>query len=255
MRNVDFLITTMDRYHRAEKLIDSIFEYYPEAKVTVADQSKELKPEFYNKWEQKDLRVLPLEFDCGLSKARNLLVRNTSRIYKLILEDDFYFTEKTDIKKMKELLEKGDIVGGAVINNKVEILFNCYFEKRKKTIYQIPDGDVWQKYNGIKYKKTGCVLNFFLAKSEVFDKTIWKDDLKIREHQHFFYRVQNSIVYTNDIEIQHDNKGNHPKYKVLKGRDFFWEIALKDLGATKIKYLTGVCVEIEKDKIVRYKEK
>jgi len=101
-QNVDFLITTMDRYDLLAELLDSIFEFYPHAKVTVADQSKELEPFRY---EPYNVRVIPLRYDCGLSHARNVLVTHTNLPYKLILEDDFKFDGRTDIERMVALLE------------------------------------------------------------------------------------------------------------------------------------------------------
>ena len=47
---IDFIITTMDRYKELEELLDSIYKYYPTAKVTVADQSKEKDLDFYEKY-------------------------------------------------------------------------------------------------------------------------------------------------------------------------------------------------------------
>jgi glycosyltransferase involved in cell wall biosynthesis len=250
---IDFCITTLDRYHLLEELLDSIFKYYPDVEVTVADQSKIIDTNFYNKYIHRNLRVFPLPYDCGLSKARNILVKETKKEYKLILEDDFLFTEKTDINHLLKLTDVADIVGGAVIKNEQRLKFEHYFIKTGQTIYQVSDGNIWEKHKGITFKRTGCVLNFFLAKKKVFDNTLWDERLKVREHQHFFYRVKDKIAFTPDVEIQDNKRGNHKDYIKLKSRDNFWKIALEDLGAKRIKYLTRQVVEIEGDKIVRYK--
>jgi glycosyltransferase involved in cell wall biosynthesis len=254
MEKVDFLITTMDRYNLLEELLDSIFVYYPNAIITIADQSKDINTEFYMKWKDRNLRVFPLPYDCGLSFARNVLVKETKQPYKLILEDDFLFTHDTVIEKMLALVDVGDIIGGAVIKDGRRLKFEHYFKKEFETIYQIPDWDLYEFYNGIKFKKTGCVLNFFLAKEIVFEDTLWHNELKLREHQHFFYRVKNKIVFTPEVKIIDNKKNNSRNYQALKGRDEFWKIALEDLGAKKFKYQNGNCVEIEGDKIIRYRE-
>lgn len=253
MVNIDFCVTTFDRYNLLRQLLDSIFKFYPDAKVTVADQSKEIDWGFYLKW---SLKVLPLGYDCGLSRARNELVKNTSRKYLLLLEDDFLFTEETKIEKMVELMDKGDVVGGAVHKpTGYRIPFEHYFSKIDGTIYQVEDGNVWENYKGTKYKETGCVLNFALFKRIVFGDTLWYNKLKLREHQHFFFRLKHQVVFTPDVKII-DNKGRQPtEYKALKGRDQFWKIALEDLGAKKFKYLSGQVVAIENDKVVRYRER
>lgn len=255
MHKVDFLVTTLDRYHYLRQLLNSIFKFYPNAKVTVADQSKKIDTDFYNEWKDRDLRVFPLPYDCGLSRARNILVGETKRPYKLILEDDFKFIQETKIENLVKLMDIADIAGGAVGTRHFRIPFEHYFEKTGDAIYQIPDGDHWKRYEGIDYKPTGCVMNFALFKDKVFDETIWDDRLKLREHQHFFYRCKNPIVFTDNVEIRDNKKGNTKEYKALKGRDDFWKIALEDLGVTKFVYLNGQAVELEGDKIYRYKIK
>lgn len=257
MRDIDFLITAMDRYHYLQPLLDSIFKYYPKAKVTVADQSKEIDTDLYNNWKDRDLRVFPLPYDCGLSYARNVLVENTIRKYKLILEDDFLFTDKTRIEKLRDLMEVADIAGGAVVRQNNKILnFGHYFDLQNETLYQIPDGDKWREHKGIVYKPTGCVSNFALFNRDVFKRVKWDVRLKIREHQHFFYRARNEkMVYTEDVRIKDNKKGSsNEMYKALKGRDRFWKVAIEDLKITKVKYLNGMVVELKDGKIWKYKE-
>lgn len=254
MKNIDFLITTFDRYDLLERLLHSIFSYYPNAKVTIADQSKEINTEFYNDYVLFNLKVIPMPYDCGLSMARNCLVEKTKRQYKLILEDDFLFNEDTKVEKLLELMDVADIAGGGVYSHGSRLKFEHYFEKKSGVIYQVPDGDKYKEYKGIKYKKTGCVMNFALFNKVVFERTKWHNDLKLREHQHFFFRVKNKIVFTDDVKIVDGKNGMTPEYKRLKARDEFWKIALEDLEAYKIKYLSGMCFEIEGNKIVHYRE-
>lgn len=255
IENVDFLITTMDRYYLLKELLDSIFMFYPQAKVTIADQSNNKEKDFYKQYSEFDVNVKLLQYDCGLSYARNLLVDITERDYILILEDDFLFNKYTRIEWMLILMDRADIVGGAVIRNGKRLKFEHYFEKKNHIITQVDDGDIYLRHeSGLQYKNTGCVLNFALFNRCVFDLVKWDARLKLREHQHFFYRVKNRIVFTPDVWIIDNRKTAHPEYKRLKGRDQFWKIALEDLGVKKFKYLNGQCVEIEGDAIARYKE-
>jgi len=254
MKNVDFIITTMDRYDLLRLLLESIFEFYPDAKVTIADQSKIIKSKFYGSYSIFDLRVIPLPYDCGVSFARNYLVKNTKLKYKLLLEDDFLFTEDTKVEKLLSLMDVADIAGGAVYRNGVRLPFEFYFKKENETIYQMPDGNEWEYYNGINHKKTGCVLNFALFNSIVFNDISWYNKLKVIEHQHFFFRCKNKIVFTNEVKIIDNKKRNSDEYKKLRCREYFWKIALDDLGAKKLRYLNGQTVEIDGDKIIRYRK-
>ena len=253
MNNIDFIITTMDRYALLEQLLDSIFKFYPEAKVTIADQSKEIDSEFYNKYYDNNIRILPLPHDCGISVARNTLVKETTGKYKLLLEDDFLFTEDTKIEKLLDLMRVSDIAGGGVYKNNIRIPFEFCFKRSGDTIYQVPDGNNWENCGGINYKKTGCVLNFFLAKSIVFDDILWYDKLKVIEHQHFFYRCTHKIAFTNDVKILDNKKQNSADYKKLRCREYFWKDALENLGVKKLRYLSGQTVEVDGNKIKRYR--
>lgn len=149
INKIDIIITTMDRYDRLEMLLDSIYKYYPEAKVTVADQSDRKEKssftwDFYEKYTtEKGLTVLYLNHDCGLSYARNYLIKHTNRPYILLLEDDFLFTEDTKIEKLYELMEISDIAGGGVYQNDIRIPFEFNFEAKGDTLCQVSDGDVW----------------------------------------------------------------------------------------------------------------
>jgi len=254
MQNVDFIITTIDRYELLQELLDSIFTFYPFAKVTVADQSKEIDTELYNNWARHDLRVLPLPYDCGLSAARNILVKETDLPYKLLLEDDFLFTADTKVEKLLELMEVADIAGGGVYRNGTRLSFEFNFKREGDTIYQIPDGDDWTEHKGVHYKRTGCVLNFALFKRSVFDNIQWNSKLKLIEHQHFFYRVKNPIVFTNDVKIVDNKKEKTPEYRQLRNREYFWIDALNDLGVKRLMYLNGQVVEVRDNRIIRYRE-
>lgn len=247
VKSVDFLITTMDRYDLLDALIRSIYKYYPNANIVVADQSFDFDTEFWFRY--KDVKLLILQPDCGLSYARNMLVSNSFKKYKLILEDDFLFTEKTRLDKMLTLVHQFDVVGGAVKKDGIRIPFEFNFLRKDDTLYQVPDGDDWQRYRGINYKKTSCVMNFAMYKREVFDAIKWDWDLKLREHQDFFYRLSiagGKVVFTPDAEII-DNKSNSPKksYEALKGRDEFWGVMMRKHGLKKVKYLNGSTVELE----------
>lgn len=239
----------MDRYTHLDHLLSSIFKYYPDAKVTVADQSKEIQPSVYDPY---NVKVLPLPYDCGLSHARNTLVAETTEPYLLLLEDDFLFTENTKIENMLTLTDKADIVGGAVYRKDYRIPFEHYFEIKDGVLRHVPDGDHWTEYKGITYKPTGCILNFALFRRQVFDDIMWNRELKLREHQEFFYRARHKdIVFTPDVSIA-DNKGRQSNaYKKLKARDEFYIPMMESLGIHRIEYLSGQVVELKDGKIVR----
>ena len=306
INKIDIIITTMDRYDRLELLLNSIYKFYPEAKVTIADQSKDYNEEFYNnlvntRWNivknktescmvithhnykeytpnNNLTNIIKLPHDCGLSYARNYLVKHTDKPYILLLEDDFLFTEDTKIEKLYELMDVSDIAGGGVYQNDIRIPFEFNFKENGDTLEQVSDGDEYinlitkmkleaisekglkQSYKElVKYKQTQCILNFFLAKRLVFNDILWYDKLKLAEHQHFFYRLSREtdykVVYTPDVKIIDNKDHQSPHYTALRTRQEFFAESIRDLGFKRLKYLNGRVAEVNGDNIKYYYEK
>ena len=270
VKYVDFCITTFLRPQAVERLLMSIAKYYPNANVYVADQNLTLDRAFYKRMREelqaaglvKRLSVTQLEYDCGLSYARNYLVKATPNKYKLILDDDFIFTEKTDIGKFVTLIESKPtvgIVGGLVKQNNVEINFEFNIQIEKGTVTHISDGNKWKDLDGIKYKHTGCVLNFALIKKDVFQHVQWDPNLKVTEHLDFYLKLKKKtaweVLYTPDSEVDHFHERGMVGYKEKRQRMEFMVKMLKKHKIRRIKYLNGQVYELmEDDSIKRYKE-
>ena len=242
VENVDFCITTMLRPKALERLLFSIQKYYPEANILIGDQS--FDPEYYKGlWPLLNFHKKPsavkLPPDCGLSYARNYLTGLSRRKYKLILEDDFIFTEKTDIRKLVQIAEHtGMITGGAMFQGGAIRHFEHKFLKADETLYHIPDDNNWQEHEGIKYKETGCLLNFMLVTGEK-----WDENIKIMgEHTDFFLRYPKAI-YVPDVVIDHKPETNDD-YKKVRNRNEFCIKMMKKHGVKNIVYLSGLCMEI-----------
>jgi len=266
---VDFCITTFKRPQALETLLMSIAKFYPMANVYIADQNEELDRKFYSNLKDivqkagliKRISIDHLPYDCGVSFARNFLVNKTPSKYKLILDDDFIFTDRTDLKQMVDLLDQNKnigIVGGAVEQDGYTLHFEFDLEINNGEIVQIDDRDIYRVTNGIRYKKTGCVLNFSLMRKTLFNYIQWDKDLKISEHTDFYLRMKKvpyNIAYCPDVVMGHQQPHYDSDYKALRQRDQFLTIMLNKHNATKIKYLNGQVVELMPDKsIKRYKE-
>lgn len=263
---VDFLITTFKRPEQLEKLLFSIAEFYPSAKITVADQNERFDTVYYKDlWKrlmEDGLIYKPLayglDYDIGLSYCRNYLFKKTERPYKLIIDDDFIFTKQTSIEKFVDILDedkKIGIVGGAMSQNDRIVNFEFNIEKDGEMLKHIEDGDHWKEIAGIKAKETGCVLNFALIRKEVADKVKWDSELKITEHTDFYLKMQKTnwkIVYTPEVVANH--LPHRPKdYSEFRLRDEFLIKMMKKHGLKKIQYLTGHTYELSGGAIIQYK--
>lgn len=271
--DIDFLITTMLRPNCLERLLKSIAEYYPLAKITIADQGKKFNSQGYkNMWKlmfKKGMKIKPtawnMPFDCGLSVARNKLVNETKKPYVLILEDDFIFTGDSDILKFKEIMEtdpKIGVVGGKVIRGKQELHYEHKWERDGDKIKHIHDGNNWEYKKGIKCKETGSVLNFALMRREIFKDVKWNEDIKIAgEHSAFYIDLDKTdwkVYYTPEVSIKskREEKEN-PQYRKLRKRDKFLKRLFKQYNFKKVVHTNGRVMEYdpEEDKIIKYRNK
>lgn len=268
---VDFLVTTFKRQKALERLMLSIAEHYPMAHIYIADQNETIDRSFYRdlnmKLAQAGLvkrpRVDKLPYDCGVSFARNHLFMNTPGKYKLILDDDMRFTEKTDIGKMVKLIEADEatyIVGGALTQLGTDVHFEFSLDMKDDTISQMPDNSQWREHEGIRYRNPGCVLNFALMRKDIMRYIQWDPELKVCEHMDFYLRLRNiasnkTIVYTPDVVIDHPPAERDNEYKALRQRDEFLKKMFYKHGARRVKYLNGQITELQRDgSLKRYKE-
>jgi glycosyltransferase involved in cell wall biosynthesis len=267
---IDFCITTFKRPKALERLLFSIVKYYPSANIYIADQNDVFDREFYRKLKsdlydvgyQKRISVEHLDYDVGLSFARNHLVATTPNKYKLILDDDFEFTKETEIQKMVNLLEnnpKVGVVGGLVKQLGQELHFEFNLEVENEELSQESDRNVWRIMDGIKYKRTGCVLNFALFRKDVFNHIRWDQDLKVSEHMDFYIRMRDTpwhILYTPDVIVDHGPVEKTDDYKDMRQRTEFQVKMMRKHRIKKIRYMNGQVVELLSDgSLKKYKEK
>jgi len=266
---VDFCVTTFKRSEALRRLLMSIAEQYPMANIYVADQNEVLDRDFYKKLRSdlydaglnKRVSVEHLPYDCGLSYARNHLVTTTPNQYKLILDDDMVFSHETDIGKMIQIMESCPgcgVVGGLVRQLGTDIHFEFTPEIVGDTIVHQTEKPKWKAHNGIKYRRTGCVLNFALMRKDMFAQIRWDDRLKVSEHLDFYLRMKTlsyQIMYTPDVVIEHPPVARSADYKELRQRDEFQKMMLRKHGAKKVRYENGQVVELMADgSLKKYKE-
>lgn len=202
--NIAILITTFLRddllYDTLQTIVDN---YIDNSIVFVADQGNIIpeKTKKISEFQSKiPLKYYPLDFDCGLSYSRNYLVKeayNMNIPYCLLSADSIQFTKKYDFSIMINFLEeskKRAIVGFDLKNRtkwEFTLTLNNGFELNLAT-EEI-------EYKGIKLKKVDICRNFFLAKTNVLIENQWDNELKMCEHEDFFWRLKNVYeVYFTD---------------------------------------------------------
>jgi hypothetical protein len=234
-RTIAIIITTFLRDAKLIKEIDSILNYChrdkmfrPWIRLYIGEQGHIFpeKEEFYNKLKEKGHKIFKLPFNCGLSYARNFLVKQVTEPYVLIIDDDFEFTEETNLGHfINILLTKEDIgiVGGELAgrsNYDYKLILNeyprtynhlCYIKLERNPQYSISSA----RQKPITFYYTDSVLNFFLAKRQIFNDIEWDNELKLAEHTDFFLRLKTTkwkVVFSSNVKVNHQSGRNSNEY-------------------------------------------
>lgn len=244
--SVDFCVTTFKRPSAVERLILSIGDRYPCASVYVGDQNRTLDRSFYNELASRSglrgaLHVESLDFDCGVSVARNQLVTSTKRSYKLMLDDDFLFTEATDIAPLLKLLDLQSgaaVAAGAVASNGQIHGLRSHLRSEGDTLLTVADSSPYRRLEGIRYSEVDFVSNFSLIRDRLFEHVLWDPDLKIFEHRDFFLRVKATpykVLFSPDAVIGHQCLTLSPEYALYRYRFNYRKQMLRKHGFTQMR--------------------
>jgi GT2 family glycosyltransferase len=259
---VDYCVTTMDRPHAVERLLLSVATHRPEASVHVADQSESVDQASYDRLagrlEEAGLRERPtihaLPCDCGVSAARNHLIDSTPAEYKLILDDDFVFTERTDVDALVGLLDArpgAGVAGGSVIRGDRVRNVGTLLRKRGDSLHQQEAGGPFDEQAGIRFKRTDCVPMFALMRRALFEHVRWDPALKTAgEHLDFFFRIQRTpydVLYAPDVTIDHPPIEADPSYVELRVRSEFLKQMLAKHNVRHLKVPNGTVFELLPD--------
>lgn len=188
-------------------------------KIYLADQGyyRKDKDMIYDKYRKQGHVIKFLPFDSGLSYCRNTMVRLVEEPYVFVTDDDIRTKDKLELylKHFKVDASLG-IVGGQLINriNNHPQVYTYKLKLEGNTIH----------YNKVLQGYCDIVLNFFIARTELFQDVQWDDEQKLCEHTDFFLKLK----YNGKWKVYYEPSfvGDHwPKreieYQELRQRDKF----------------------------------
>lgn len=150
--NVSIICATIERPDSVTRFINSVRKFYQDISIIIGDQSRdqtELAP-FYKR---NDVKCLRLPFDCGVAYARNECVKAVKTKFILLCDDDFVFTDQTDINIPLQALknipksELSRVLLLIIINRVAKYIFrnvimknSCILTKKEKhfVLFQFP---------------------------------------------------------------------------------------------------------------------
>ena len=228
---------TPDRWSVLQRLSASVERYFPGTTIRIAsDSGKKIDidallnfttPDSIRGCDlKKNVIVHDLPEDCGLSSARNYLVKMTKTPFFFLLDDDFELEEDSHLDILLELIYTHDHIG--IIAGKIPEdirQFQDYsgvflrYNETLQLVYAVPDdkkGYIWFPRSSDKKKDNlnGCrrvdfVPNVFLGRRTAVSYVRWDNQLKLGEHEDFFIRfaqADQSVYSCPYINVHHNQK-------------------------------------------------
>lgn len=221
---IAILVTTFLRDELLEITVNSILSNWQDNWILfIGDQDPtNAKLDYYEFGHPQKIAYFGLPFDCGLSFARNELVREARRMgikYCLVAADSIQFTENT--KKVNDLLSIFNDyphIGliGLQLNNRISWEYNL--ELANDGFHLYPATTV-EQYSDITCKQVDVCKNFFLARTELLMEVAWDEQFKMGEHEDWFYRVKQlnkyRLLFTEHTSAEYVNykPQNYVKYR------------------------------------------
>jgi glycosyltransferase involved in cell wall biosynthesis len=208
------LIKTFEREGCLINLINSIRSYYNNIQILVINDGKERVD-----IDEKNIEVINTEYDVGISAGRNIGIEKVKTKYFILCDDDFVFTEKTNLNEFFKIIEVTnlDILGGRVNSRGVE----CGFFNIQDNVLELKKINI-DCFNDFIY--CDYIRNFFIGKTETFKKNNikWDEDLKMGEHTLFFYNVWVNklakIGFTTNVTVDNNKIIPNEHYKIMRNR-------------------------------------
>jgi len=208
MERVTFGIVSFNRPAKLSRLLESIERFYPGASVAIAENG--LTGWWNETLETRDgnRRVLLLPFDAGCSAARNCLIDRCETEYLLFLEEDFVFTQETDLQPLIEILDSDSrigMAGGLVKPGGIPVA-----QELRTTS------------SGVAYCTAKGLRMFAIGRREFFADHRFDELLKTGEHGPFMTRVERAgkweLAFCDAASIEHHKVDNTEEYAQFRQR-------------------------------------
>ena len=205
LERVSILIKSFLRHDSVRNLIASIRRYYPTVPIVVVDDSGfavnfDIDPY---------VKTYNLPFDTGVSAGRNFGLTKIQTDYFVLCDDDFEFTEHTDLENFFKIARKSDldILGGLVYEKNRPLMYYGNFKVNEETRQVVCVGE-YKKHE--LYNTCDLIPQFFIAKTKRIKKHGWDPELKTAEHSAFVFEHRGtlSVGWTDQVSVKHTQTRN-----------------------------------------------
>lgn len=213
------IITTFLRPQLLIKTVNSWLDN-TDFDILVVEQTK---GEIYKIDEQR-LVMYPVAYDSGLSFSRNVGVEYAKYYgYRnvIIAADSISLTKNYDFNSIINTLDTVKDLGIIGFDLAGRIPWEVDMEIKNKSFYLTLPSRPKIHLNDINFTICDMIRNFFIAKTECLNEVKWDDNLRLAEHQDFFYRLKQTnwkVFHTNTIVGSYVSDKSNPEYKRLRNR-------------------------------------
>lgn len=205
MNNIAVIVTTIKK----DKIMMKCLPSFDKCNLTIylLDQGEATiqKQELYDLLGNKGHHIYCIKKDIGLSAARNFLIDKVTEPYIMIADDDIeLISNPLDFLYYFSNPQLG-ILGGCLI------AMGKHKEQHYEYAIEIKNRMLYLK----KSDKLDLVLNFFIARKELFNDIRWDKELGMVEHTDFFLRLKQLnkwlIMYDKNLLGYHYSYELRPK--------------------------------------------
>ena len=197
LKDVTIFIKTFQRPDCCSRLMNSIRKLYPNIDVIVVNDGGDDKT-----WEDDHCQTIITDHDIGVSAGRNIALKAIETKYTVQCDDDFVFTDKTDLALWKKTFLKHDfdILGAKIGPPELE-----------PRIFVRVNGS-WKFKTGYRKKQDNlyfcdCVGQFlFFEVEKILELGGWDERLLMCEHAPFMLKAFHNnlkVGVTHDVSAYH----------------------------------------------------
>ncbi len=242
MNKIAILVTTFLRDSLLHKTVQNIVDFYTnDCILLIGDQGYSSEEKDINidyVMSQIPCQYYKLPFDCGLSYARNFLIKKASEMnipYCLVAADSIQFNQKYDFNPIINFLETDVKIGKIGFDlEKSKCPWEYNMEVTPAGIkFSISEEKI--NYNNIEFLKVDICRNIFLAKTSSLIEVPYDEELKLAEHeeQAIRYKEKYKTYWTSHYSFKRIANSNTKEYEVYRKR--FKEYRSMVLQKLKIK--------------------
>ena len=231
--DITVCVTTIDRAHCAQRFVRSVRARYPHLAIVLVSQG-EPHPVLSEACAEEKVALDVVDYDAGVTVARNRAIERASSKYLLFCDDDFIFGGDTTLEPAWRIMEGDgsvDILGGLLIDIRDDNLQMrvrrwekyLFVDQTRGSLVAIPIDSCAPEPRQMAehcYFDTDTVLNWKLVRRALFDRFPgWDPRYQCNgEHEDFYLSVKARgdirVAYAPSLLVYH----HHPPDQAYRSR-------------------------------------